>query len=213
MPLAYSIAARYQRTAEPSDDLRQVAATGLIKAIDRYDPSRPSAFTSFAVPTIDGELKRHFRDHAWAVRPPRRLQELALCIDAVTNELARELGRSPTTAELSTALGVDEELLLEALVANTARAALSLQARVSSDDDATLEDWIGHDDGGIAWAEDHAVLTALLPTLSPRERLVIRLRFDKDMTQAQIAASVGVSQIGVSRIIRRSLHRLRAAAG
>ncbi len=214
MPLARSIAVRYQRSSEPLDDLIQVAAVGLIKAIDRYDPARGVAFSSYAVPTIAGDLKRYFRDHSWAVRPPRGLQELSVRADAVTGELTRQLGRAPTTAELSKAARIDEELLLEAIEASGARAALSLQARVGGHGpgDFTLEDWIGHDDGGIESAEAHAILDGLLANLTERERLVLRLRFDEDMTQAQISAIVGVSKIGVARIIRRALQRLRDAA-
>lgn len=212
MPLAYSIAARYRCSLEPWDDLRQVAATGLIKAIDRYDPSRAAAFSSYAVPTISGELKRHFRDHSWAVRPPRGLQELSLRLEGITLDLTRRHGRAPTTAELSAAAGVREEELLDALRANNARAALSLQAPARADDGDTAERWIGQDDGGIQSAENHATLDALLPSLSARERLFIRLHFDEDMTHAQIAASVGVSRSGVSRVIRGSLRQLRDAA-
>ncbi|MDQ3675614.1 MAG: SigB/SigF/SigG family RNA polymerase sigma factor [Actinomycetota bacterium] len=214
MPLARSIAVRYQRSSEPLDDLIQVAAVGLIKAIDRYDPARGVAFSSYAVPTIAGDLKRYFRDHSWAVRPPRGLQELSVRADAVAGELTRQLGRAPTTAELSKAARIDEKLLLEAIEASGARAALSLQARVGGhgDGDFTLEDWIGHDDGGIESAETHALLEVLLTSLTEREREILRLRFDEDMTQAQIGAIVGIGQMGVSRIIRRALQRLRDAA-
>jgi RNA polymerase sigma-B factor len=211
MGLARSLALRYRRGSEPLDDLVQVAAVGLIKAIDRYDPSRGVAFSSFAVPTIAGELKRYFRDYSWAVRPPRDLQELTLRIDRVASELTGQLDRAPTTAELSQASGVGEEMLMEAIQARSARGALSLQAPCG-DDGSTVEERIGTDDGGIASAETHAVLDGLLTNLSTREREILRLRFDEDMTQAEIGDVVGVSQMQVSRIIRQALQRLRDAS-
>lgn len=212
MPLARSIAMRYRRSSVPLDDLSQVAAVGLIKAIKRYDPSHGSSFSAYAVPTIAGELKRYFRDHSWAVRPPRDLQELTVRADRVTITLTQQLGRAPTTAELSTAVDIDEELLLDALQAGSSRAALSLQAPAGGDGDFTLEDRVGHDDGGIRSAETHAVLDALLPSLTPRQRDILRMRFHEDMTQEQIARVLGISQMGVSRGIRQALQILRSAA-
>jgi RNA polymerase sigma-B factor len=212
MPLASSIAVRYRHSSEPLEDLRQVAAVGLIKAIDRYDPSRGLAFSSYAVPTIVGELKHYLRDHSWAVRPPRALRELSARVDGLSCELTRKLGRAPTTAELSSAAGIDEEKLLEAIQASSARGALSLQAPASADGTSTVQDRIGHDDGGIQSAETHAVLEALFTSLSARERLVLRLRINEDMKQAEIGAIVGVSQVQVSRIIRHALQRLRDVA-
>lgn len=212
MPLARSIAVRYRHSSEPLDDLRQVAAVGLIKAIDRYDPSRGLAFSSYAVPTIVGELKHYLRDYSWAVRPPRGLRELSTRVDGIAGEMTRQLGRAPTTAELSNAAEIDEEKLLEAIQASRARGALSLQAPVAGEGDGTLQDSIGHDDGGIESAETHAVLDALLASLTARERLVLRLRIDEDMKQAEIGAIVGVSQMQVSRIIAQALQRLRDAA-
>jgi RNA polymerase sigma-B factor len=212
MPLVHSLARRYHRSSEPFEDLAQVAAVGLIKAIDRYDPSRGFAFSSYAVPTITGELKRYFRDYSWAVRPPRDLQELTLRVDRVAAELTRDLERSPTTAELSQAAGITEEELLESIQAKSARGAISLQAPVGHDGDATtIEDCIGYDDGGIARAETSAVVDGLLTHLSPRERVILHLRFSEDMTQAEIGEVVGVSQMQISRIIRQALQRLRAA--
>jgi RNA polymerase sigma-B factor len=209
MPLARSMALRYRRSFEPLDDLVQVAAVGLIKAIDRYQPSR-GAFSSYALPTIAGELKRYFRDYSWAVRPPRELQELTQRVDRVRTELTRQLGRSPTTAELSTAAGVDEEKLLDAIQASSARGAVSLQA--PSGEDGTIEERIGTDDGGIGSAETNAILDSLLPSLTPRQRAILRLRFAEDMTQAEIGALVGVGQMQISRIIRQALQHLRDAA-
>jgi len=209
MPLARSMALRYRRSFEPMDDLVQVASVGLIKAIDRYEPSR-GAFSSYALPTIAGELKRYFRDYSWAVRPPRDLQELTQRVDRIEGELTRQLGRSPTTAELSTAAGIGEEKLLDAIQASSARGAVSLQA--PSGEDGTIEERIGTDDGGIGSAETNAILDTLLPSLTPRERAILRLRFDEDMTQAEIGAVIGVGQMQISRIIRQALQRLRDAA-
>jgi RNA polymerase sigma-B factor len=190
MPLAQSLARRYQRSSEQFDDLAQVAAVGLVKAIDRYDPARGVAFSSYAVPTITGELKRYFRDYSWAVRPPRDLQELTLRVDRVAADLTRRLERSPTSAELSQAAGISDEQLLEAMQARSARGAISLQSPNHQDGGGTtLEDLIGHDDGGIRSAETSAVLDGLLTCLSPRERDILRMRFHKDMTQAEIGSA------------------------
>jgi RNA polymerase sigma-B factor len=178
--------------------------------VDRFDPSRGIAFSSYAVPTITGELKRYFRDFSWAVRPPRDLQELTLKVDQIVTELTRTLERSPTTAELGKAAGLTEERLLEVIQARSARGAISLQTPTGGEGESgTLEDWIGHDDGGIQAAETHAVLDELLTSLGPRERTILRMRFDEDMAQAEIGAVVGVSQMQISRIIRRSLQSLR----
>jgi len=212
MPLARSIAVRYRSSAEPLDDLMQVAAVGLIKAIDRYDPSRGVAFTTYAVPTIAGELKRYFRDYAWAVRPPRGLLDLSIRADRLTEDLTRQLHRAPTTTELATAVGCDEERLLDAIQASSARHASSLQAPAGSDGGATLQDSIGHDDGGIESAEAQVVLDELFAILSVRERRVLRLRIDEDLKQREIGAILGLSQIQVSRIIRQAIGRLRDAA-
>jgi RNA polymerase sigma-B factor len=213
MPLAHKLVRRYSRAAEPLEDLTQVAAVGLIKAVERFDPARGIAFSSYAVPTISGELKRYFRDYSWAVRPPRDLQELALRVDQVATDLARKLDRSPTTAELSEAAGVTEEQLLEAIQARSARGALSLQAPTGdAGDSGTLEDWIGQDDGGLESAEMHADLAALLLRLTVREREILRMRFEEDMTQAEIGAIVGVSQMQISRLIRQALQHLRDVA-
>ena len=209
MPLARSIAMRYRHSSEPLDDLGQVAAVGLIKAIDRYDQSRGLAFTSYAVPTIAGELKHYLRDYAWIVRPPRALRELSARVDGIAGDLTRQLGRAPTTAELSTVAGVDEEKLRGAIQASSACGVLSLQAMTAAGGDATLQDSIGHDDGGIGCAETHALLDALFRSLTARERLILRLGIDEDMRQADIGAIVGVSQIQVSRIMRQALQRLR----
>lgn len=212
MPLAHSMARRYQRSSEPFDDLVQVAALGLVKAIDRYEPARGCAFSSFAVPTITGELKRYFRDYSWAVRPPRDLQDLTLRVDGVAAELTRQLERAPTAAELSQAAGITDEQLLDAMQARSARGALSLQAPGGDGEGITLEERLGHDDGGIECAETSADLAGLLARVSPREREILRMRFEEDMTQGQIGEIIGVSQMQISRIIRRALQRLRDVA-
>jgi RNA polymerase sigma-B factor len=214
LPLARQLARRYQRAEEPLDDLVQVASIGLIKAIDRFDPDREVAFSSYAVPTILGELKRHFRDKTWSVRVPRDLQELALKVDRNVAELSRELHRSPTVTEIAVATEASEEQVLEALEAAAAYRAASIDAPRGSEDDGsdTLGDQMGRDERGFGLAEDRATLHRLLNTVTAREREVLRLRFEEDLTQAEIGERIGVSQMQVSRIIRQSLSRLRAAA-
>jgi RNA polymerase sigma-B factor len=213
LPLARQLARRYQRAEEPLDDLVQVASLGLVKAIDRFDPERNIAFSSYAVPTILGELKRHFRDRTWAVRVPRDLQELALKVDRAVASLSKDLHRSPSVAEISAVVGADEERVLEALEAAGAYRATSFQAPRGGDGEAdTLADSVGEDEQGFRLAEDRATLSRLLCTVTPREREVLRLRFEEDMTQAEIGEIIGVSQMQVSRVIRQAVNRLRAAA-
>jgi RNA polymerase sigma-B factor len=216
LPLARQLARRYQRAGEPLDDLLQVASMGLIKAIDRFDPQREIAFSSYAVPTILGEIKRHFRDRTWAVRVPRDLQELTLRVDRAVGALSDQLRRQPSVAEIGAAVGADEEQVLEALQAGGAYRAVSIDApRGAAGDDevATLADSFGVAEDGFARAEDRATLAHLLATVTARERDVLRMRFEEDMTQAEIGAVIGVSQMQVSRVIRQALSRLRAAAG
>jgi RNA polymerase sigma-B factor len=213
LPLARALALRYQHSHESLDDLLQVAALGLVKAIDGFDPERQIAFSSYAVPTILGELRRHFRDRTWAVRVPRNLQELSLRIDRTVEDLADRLRRQPPIAEVAAALGADEEEVLEALQARGAYRALSFDAPRGSDEEApTLADSIGVGEDGFERAEQRATLDALLGLVTPRERDVLRLRFEEDMTQAEIGAIVGVSQMQISRIIRRALELLRAVS-
>jgi RNA polymerase sigma-B factor len=216
LPLARQLARRYQRASEPLDDLLQVASMGLIKAIDRFDADREIAFSSYAVPTILGEIKRHFRDRTWAVRVPRDLQELTLKVDKVVGELSETLHRQPSVAEIGTAVGADEEEVLEALQAGGAYRAISFEAPRGGDggDDevATLADSIGFDEDGFDRAEERATLARLLASVTQREREVLRMRFEEDMTQAEIGAVIGVSQMQVSRVIRQALARLRNAA-
>ena len=215
LPLARQLARRYQRASEPLDDLLQVASIGLIKAIDRFDPEREIAFSSYAVPTILGEIKRHFRDRTWAVRVPRDLQELTLRVDRAVSELAEELQRQPSVSEIGAIVGADEEGVLEALQAGGAYRAISFDAPRGAEDEgagaSTLGESIGVDESGFDRAEDRATLSSLLGSVSARERDVLRMRFEEDMTQAEIGAVIGVSQMQVSRLIRKSLTQLRAA--
>jgi RNA polymerase sigma-B factor len=214
LPLARQLARRYERPEEPFDDLFQVACLGLVKAIDRFDLSRDVAFSSYAVPTILGEIKRYFRDRTWAVRVPRDLQELALRVDRKVTQLATDLRRQPTVPELAEALGLDEEQVLEALEASGAYRATSLSLPRSNEDEAgeTLGDTLGTSEEGFGLAEHRATLDRMLETLPPREREVLRLRFHEEYTQAEIGEVIGVSQMQVSRIIRQSLARLRTIA-
>ena len=216
LPLARQLARRYQRAEEPLDDLNQVASLGLLKAIDRFDPERQIAFSSYAVPTILGELKRHFRDRTWAVRVPRDLQELSLRVDRAVTALSRDLHRAPSVPEIAEAVSASEEQVLEALEAAGAYRASSFDApRPGGDEDGgdTMGDAVGHDDHGFGLAEDRATLDRLLQAIGPREREVLRLRFVEDLTQAEIGERIGVSQMQISRLIRQSVARLRSAAG
>jgi RNA polymerase sigma-B factor len=214
MPLARSLALRYQRSGEPLDDLLQVASLGLVKAIDRFDPAREIAFSSYAVPTILGEIKRYFRDRTWAVRVPRGLQELSMRVDRAVGALSEELRRSPSVMEIATTVGASEEEVLEALQAGGAYRAVSFEAPTggTGDDAATLADSVGVDEHGFDRAEERATLAALLEAVSAREREVLRMRFEDDMTQAEIGTAIGVSQMQISRIIRQALQRLRDAS-
>ena len=210
LPLARQLARRYAGAGEPLEDLVQVASLGLVKAVDRFDPGRAVAFSSFAVPTILGELKRHFRDKGWSVRVPRDLQELALRLDRVAEELSREVGRAPTPAELAERLGVTEEEILEAREAAHAYRAVSLDRPRTDDDEGSpsVADAMGGEDPGFSRAEDAATVDQLLRALAPREREVLRLRFAEDLTQQEIGERIGVSQMHVSRLIRQAIARL-----
>jgi RNA polymerase sigma-B factor len=214
LPLARQLARRYQHGGEQLDDLIQVASLGLLKAIDRFDPARETAFSSFAVPTILGELKRHFRDKGWAVRVPRDLQELSVRVDRVTEDLARDLSRAPSVAEIAESIGTTAEQVLEAREASAAYRAVSLDRTRDDDDDNDngLADSIGLMDPGFGEAEDSATVERLMRVLSEREREVLRLRFVEDLTQSEIGERVGVSQMHVSRLIRQAIADLRRAA-
>jgi RNA polymerase sigma-B factor len=215
LPLARQLAARYQRPEEPFDDVYQVACFGLVKAVDRFDVARGVAFSSYAVPTIMGEIKRHFRDRTWAVRVPRDLQELALRVDRVVAELTRELGRAPSVDEVARAVDTECEDILEAMQASSAYRATSLEtprAGGEGEPGDTLGDSVGRVDDGFNRAEQRAVLHALMRSLTPREREVVRLRFEEDLTQAEIGERIGVSQMQVSRVLRQAIARLRTLA-
>ncbi|MDX6676197.1 MAG: polymerase sigma-B factor [Solirubrobacteraceae bacterium] len=213
MPLARSLARRYETSGEPLEDLVQVASLALVKAIDRFDTSRGHAFTSFAVPTIVGELKRHFRDRTWAVRPPRELQETIMRLDRAAVRRSQELDRAPTVSELAEAVGASEEQILEALQARSGRGTLSLHATQSSEPDAaTLEDCLGAEDDGYRTAESRALLDGLCVGLPARSREVLRMRFEEDLTQAEIGERLGVSQMQVSRIIRQTIAHLHSVS-
>jgi RNA polymerase sigma-B factor len=212
MPLARSLARRYDRSSEPFDDLLQVASLGLLKAIDRFDPARGHTFPSFAVPTILGEMRRYFRDSGWSVHVPRGAQERALKVRDAQERLANERGRAPTANQLAQYLEVDIEEVIDALQAIRAYEALSLDApRPGAEDDVmAYGDSMGEEDARFELVELDATITAVLEHIPPRERLILRMRFVEDLTQTEIAARVGISQMQVSRLLRRSLEQLRA---
>jgi RNA polymerase sigma-B factor len=213
LPLARQLARRYQRGQVPFDDLFQIACLGLLKAIDRFDPERGLAFSTYAVPTIAGEIKRHFRDHTWSVRVPRDLQELALKVERVASEVSLSLRRQPTIAEIAAAVDASDEDVLEALEAAGAYEASSLESPLSDEGGGgTLGDSIGTEEHGFTGAEQRAMLEQLMGVLTPREREVLRLRFAEDLTQTDIGERIGVSQMHVSRIIRHALAELRGVA-
>jgi RNA polymerase sigma-B factor len=207
LPLARSLARRYANKGEPLDDLEQVACVGLIKAIDRFDLDRDVRFATYAVPTIAGELKRHFRDRGWMMRVPREVQELSGKIAATRERLLHDLSRSPTVAELARATGADEERVMEALAAAEAYRTLSLD-QPFQDGTGPLEA-IGDDDHGFERAEARAMLADGLEELAPREREIVRLRYYEGLTQREIAEHIGISQMHVSRLIRRTVQQLR----
>jgi RNA polymerase sigma-B factor len=214
MPLARQLATRYRHAGESLDDLVQVACVGLLKAIDRYEPARGTGFTRYAVPTMLGELKRYFRDKGWSVHVPRATQELVLKVSDALGVLPAKLGRSPRPRDVAKAVGAPVEDVLEAMEAATAYEATSLDAprRGSGEDgDWTYGDLLSADEPGYELVELGETLRGTLEALPARERLILKLRFEEDMTQAEIAACVGVSQMHVSRLLRRSLDRLSAA--
>ncbi len=214
LPLARYAASQYRHGPEPFEDLVQVASLGLLKALDRYDPVRGAAFSSYALPTMSGELRRHFRDRSWAVRPPRDLQEAALAVERATEALGRELGRAPTVDEIAKRTDTDVETVLEAREALSARLSTSLSAPVrgSDDDELDLGSRLGVDDDGFATAEHRATIGTLSRSLTAREREIVRLRFEEDMTQSEIGQIVGLSQMHVSRVLRQAVDKLRTAA-
>ncbi|WP_432829874.1 SigB/SigF/SigG family RNA polymerase sigma factor [Dactylosporangium sp. CA-092794] len=210
LPLAEYLARRFRNRGEPIDDLNQVAGVGLIKSVDGYDPTRGAAFTSYAIPMIVGELKRHFRDKGWDVRVPRRLQELRLEISKISGDLAQELGRSPTIADLATRLDVGEEEIIEGLESSHAYRALSINAPAGTEDSgAELADLLGTADRALEAVDDRESLRPLLARLPVREQRIIALRFFGNLSQTQIAERLGISQMHVSRLLARALTFLR----
>jgi RNA polymerase sigma-B factor len=211
--LAVHLARRYRNRGEPLDDLIQVAMVGLLKAVERFEPDRGVAFSTFAGPTIEGELKRHFRDTAWSVRVPRGLQELALEINRTVGDLSQQLGRSPTVAELARTSGRTTEEVLEALEASRALSATSFDETGGEDsgerETRSPAERLGEVDAGVASVERQMLVADLLENLPERERQILVLRFYEGMTQSQIASRVGISQMHVSRLIVRSLATLR----
>jgi RNA polymerase sigma-B factor len=212
LPLARRVASRYHHGAEPFEDLVQVASVGLLMAIDRYDPGKGAAFSSYAVPTMAGELRRHFRDRGWTVRPPRALQEHALLVERAAEELHHELRRAPTVDDLARRTGLDVEAVLDAREALNARAAMSLSSTGSGrDEEPTLEARLGGEDEAYRIVEQRMTIASLTCRLTAREREILRLRFDEDLTQAEIGRAIGRSQMQVSRLLRSSLEKLRTA--
>jgi RNA polymerase sigma-B factor len=211
MPLVEHLARRFRNRGEPYDDLVQVATIGLIKAVDRFDSDRGVEFSTYATPTILGEIKRYFRDKGWAIRVPRRLQELRLSLTAATAELTQQLGRAPTVAELAERLDLPPDLVIEGLESANAYNTLSLDAPDQNEADATtVLDGLGGDDEALESVEYRESLKPLLAQLETREKRILTLRFFRGMTQSQIAEEIGISQMHVSRLLARTLTELRA---
>ncbi|WP_234325889.1 MULTISPECIES: SigB/SigF/SigG family RNA polymerase sigma factor [unclassified Streptomyces] len=209
IPLVEHLARRFRNRGEPLDDLTQVATIGLIKSVDRFDHERGVEFSTYATPTIVGEIKRHFRDKGWAVRVPRRLQELRLSLTTATSELSQRHGRSPTVHELAEHLGISEEDVLEGLESANAYSTLSLDVPDNDDESPAVADTLGATDEALEGVEYRESLKPLLAQLPPREQKILVLRFFRNMTQSQIAAEVGISQMHVSRLLARTLAQLR----
>jgi RNA polymerase sigma-B factor len=211
LPLARKLARRYVPSSEPYEDLVQVASLGLVKAVERFDPGRGFAFTSFAVPTIVGELKRYFRDTAWALHVDRSAQERARKIVDAQQQIGSHTGRQPTIQELAQFLEMTEEEVLDGLQTAEAYDAISLDAPMAGDEDemSTRLELIGEDDLRLGLVDEQATIFAAARHLPEREREILYFRFGEDLTQSQIAKRVGVSQMQVSRLLRRSLQRLR----
>ncbi|MDQ1372873.1 MAG: polymerase sigma-B factor [Actinomycetota bacterium] len=210
LPLVEYLARRFRNRGEPLDDLIQVATIGLIKSVDRFDLERGVEFSTYATPTIVGEIKRHFRDKGWAIRVPRRLQELKLALTKATQELSQRNGRSPTVSELAAHLKMTDEEVLEGLESANAYSAVSLDAPDGGDDDSpAVADSLGIMDDALEGVEYRESLKPLLEKLPPREKRILLLRFFGNMTQSQIAQELGISQMHVSRLLARTLAQLR----
>jgi RNA polymerase sigma-B factor len=216
LPLARHAVGRFGGRREPYDDLLQVASVGLLKAIDRFDPSKGAAFSSYALPTMLGEVRRHFRDHSWTVRPPRDLQEQAMAVSRAVDRLTAEHGTPPSVGAIAQATGLGEEDVLEARLALDGRSYTSLTPVGLEDDghdhDRAAERRLAVADDGYDRAEDRTLVGDLTRLLPARDREILRLRFEEDLTQAEIGARVGLSQMHVSRILRDALATMRAAA-
>jgi RNA polymerase sigma-B factor len=211
LPLVRSLARRFASRGQPVEDLIQVGSIGLIKAVDRFDLDRGVKLSTYATPTILGEIKRYFRDKGWAVKVPRALQDLNVRLNQVIEQLTVELHRSPTIAELAAATSATEEDVVEALESGRAHSSISIFSGGSEDDDESLElvDSLGVEEDAYEIVEDRRLLAPAMAQLDPRERLILHLRFFEGLTQTQIAARVGISQMHVSRLIRKSLDNLR----
>ena len=213
LPLVEHCARRFRNRGEPLEDLVQVGTIGLIKSVDRFDSDRGVEFSTYATPTIIGEIKRYFRDKGWAIRVPRRLQELRMQIGSATAELTQSLGRSPTPRELAEAIGCTVEEIVEGIESSNAYSTLSLDASDDGEEGgaASMLDAIGVDDEGLEHVEIRESIKPLLDRLEPREKKILLLRFFKNMTQSQIAEEIGVSQMHVSRLLNRTLEQLRTS--
>jgi RNA polymerase sigma-B factor len=211
LPLVEHCARRFRNRGEPFEDLVQVGTIGLIKSIDRFDSDRGVEFSTYATPTIIGEIKRYFRDKGWAIRVPRRLQELRMQIGTATAELTQSLGRSPTPRELAQTIGCSVEEIVEGIESSNAYSTLSLDASDDGDEGGSMLDAIGIDDEGLEHVEIRESIKPLLDKLDPREKRILLLRFFRNMTQSQIAEEIGVSQMHVSRLLNRTLVQLRAS--
>jgi len=210
LPLVRKLARRYMSSGEPLEDLVQVGCLALVKAARRYDPERGYAFTSYAVPSITGEIKRYLRDKAWALHLPRQVQERVLAVSSAAEELANAHGRAPTAAEIARTMGASEEAVIDAMEAGRAYTIGSLDRPGDDDGEDALGRSIGAVDGGYDAVEERAWLLPALGALPEQERMVVRLRFVDDLTQSEIARRLGISQMQVSRLLRRALDRMRA---
>ncbi len=215
MPLARSLARRYGRSSEPFEDLLQVASLGLLKAIDRFDASRGFPFRAFAVPTILGEMRRYFRDSGWAVHVPRSVQERALKVRGAQEGLTNQAGRAPTVGQIAQFLELDTEEVIDALQAIQSYETVSLDAPApgAEEDGASYGDALGEEDGRYELVELGATVASVMSHLPERERRILHMRFVEDLTQSEIAERIGVSQMQVSRLLRRSLEQLRTLTG
>ena len=205
------LASKFKNRGEPLDDLMQVGTIGLIKAIDRFDPARGLEFTTFATPTIMGEIKRHFRDKGWSVRVPRRLQELSAKVNQTTDDLTRELQRPPSVAEVAERLGATVDEVLEAMESSTAYSSVPLEGTgMDADDDApSVLDHYASEDSDLAASDDRMVIEEAISSFTPREQEAVRMRFEQGMTQVEIAEKLGISQVQVSRLLRKVLKQIQ----